>query len=96
MPATEAIRARALASPIVGEAYNEVLEAMRVEISAKLQEAYRLRGIEPEIPTYDMAMIMLMAAQFIGSQRALGNPDKIASVETYLKSLFAISAEGEN
>lgn len=94
MATAEAFRARAMASKVVGEAYHAAIEELNALLSSMLQEAYRLRGIEPEIPTNAMALIILMAAQFVGSQRSLGSTDGIAEVEKYMKSLFAITADG--
>jgi AcrR family transcriptional regulator len=95
MPAGDAVRARALASPVVGEAFREVFEDMQRLLATMLDEAHRVQGIEPEIPTLDMAMVVMMSAQFVGAQRSLGGPEKIASVEAYLKSLFAITSNKE-
>jgi len=92
IPAAEGIRARALVSQVVGEAYRESLEDLRVLISGMLQQSYRLRGIEPEIPTDVMALVILMSAQFVGAQRVLGSSDSIAALESYMKSLFAVTA----
>lgn len=93
MPAADAIRARALANPVVGEAYREVFEALKQRVSELLDEAHRVRGIVPEIPTADMAAVIMMSAQFVGAQRTLRSSTMIAPVEAYLKSLFAITAE---
>ena len=76
LPGAEAIRARAMASKVVGE-------------------AYRLRGIEPEIPTDVMARTILMSAQFVGSQRSLGGSSNIDEVEQFMRSLFAITKASE-
>ncbi|KMS51677.1 hypothetical protein V474_03335 [Novosphingobium barchaimii LL02] len=91
IPAAEAIRARALSSSVVADAYREVFEALQVMIADMLDEAHRLRSIEPEIPTGVMASIMLMSAQFVGTQRALGADVGLDAVESYMKSLFAIT-----
>ena len=93
IPAAEGIRARALSSKVVGEAYRESLDELRVLISGMLEQAYRLRGLEPEIPTDTMALVMLMSAQFVGAQRSLGNSDSITALEAYMKSLFAVSGD---
>lgn len=92
MPATEAFRARALVSDVVGEAYREVVDDIIAAISTLLQEGYRLRGQEPEIPIRTMAMVILMSAQFAGVERALGRTDEVDVLDGYMKSLFVISA----
>ena len=92
MPATEAFRARALLSDVVGEAYREVVGDIIAALTSLVREGYRLLGREPEIPIGTIAMAMLMSAQFAGVQRALGHTDEIDALDAYMKSLFAISA----
>ncbi|WP_408589174.1 TetR/AcrR family transcriptional regulator [Novosphingobium sp.] len=89
--ATEAFRARALVSEVVGMAYREAVDDFVSAISALLEAGYRQRGLIPEIPPQTMAMVLLMAAQFAGVERALGRSDEIDDLEAYIKSLFAIS-----
>ena len=89
---TEAVRARALSSEVVGEAYRDAMDASIAAVSTLLQEGYRLRGLTPEIPLPTMAMVIMMAAQFAGVERALGRTDEIDALEAYMKSLFGISA----
>ncbi len=93
MATAEAFRARALASSVVGEAYREVGEDLNAMLSEMLQEAYIRRGAQPEVPTEVMAQVILMSAQFVGSQRSLGTPG-IEAVERYLKALFAVTGDG--
>jgi AcrR family transcriptional regulator len=93
MATAEAFRARALASRVVGEAYREVGEDLNAMLSEMLREAYVRRRSEPEVPTEVMAQVILMSAQFVGSQRSLGAPG-IDAVERYMKSLFAVTSDG--
>jgi AcrR family transcriptional regulator len=95
LPGAEAIRARAMASSVVGEAYHTASEELIAMLSGMLLEAYRLRGIEPEIPTDVMARTILMSAQFVGSQRSLGPSSDIDAVEHFMRSLFAITKASE-
>jgi len=92
LQATEAVRARALASDVVGVAYREAIDDFASVIAGLLTQAYQARGKEPEIPTDVMALVMLMSAQFAGVERALGRSDTIDALEDYVKSLFAISS----
>lgn len=96
MPTAEAFRARALASKVVGEAYLEVMKELNELLSDKLQEAYRARGLTPEISTGVMASIIVMGAQFVGSGRFLGDTNDMDGVEKYIKSLFAITGGAGN
>lgn len=91
MATAEAFRARALSSPVVGEAYREVGVELNELLAGMLEEAYRQKAIEPEVPAKIMALVILMAAQFVGSQRALGGTP-IDAVEHYMKSLFAVTS----
>lgn len=95
LPGAEAIRARAMASKVVGQAYQAASEELIALLSGMLLEAYRLRGIEPEIQTNIMARTILMAAQFVGSQRSLGGSSNIDEVEQFMRSQFAITKASE-
>lgn len=95
MPTAEAFRARSLASEVVGEAYREVVGDLNTLLSDMLQEAYRARCLTPEVPTNVMALILVMAAQFVGSNRFLGGISNIDAVEDFVKSLFAITANND-
>ena len=59
---TEAVRARALSSEVVGEAYRDAMDASIAAVSTLLQEGYRLRGLTPEIPLPTMAMVIMMCS----------------------------------
>ena len=84
-----------MASKVVGKAYQAAGEELNALLSGMLLEAYRLRGIEPEMPTEVMARTILMSAQFVGSQRSLGGSSNIDEVEQFMRSLFAITKASE-
>ena len=92
IPTAEAVRARALDSKVVGEAYREATENLSAVLADMLRDAYHEKGITPETPTDVMANALVMTAQFVGSSRALGSTAGIDGLEKFVKSLFAITA----